>query len=485
MKISCWIFLSLLLAGLARAHIGASTVISDGVAGPYALRVVIRPPNVIPGRAEIDVRFLQPVPAETRVSILPVTATLGLKGAPRPDQATSVAGDSSLRHGELWLMTSGSYSVHVDVSGPGGNGKFIVPFDAIAQQTLPMSRGLGTLLGGLGIVLLASGVVLASSGAKQSVLAPGNNPGARDRRFVLVGAIVAAGILGFCAVTLKRWWGYEAWTYRNVRVYRPTPLQTAVRNDGEKNIVELVFPARDLTQEAPLAFLPDHGKLMHLFVIREPGLDAFAHLHPVQVRTGVFDVALPPLPDGQYRVYADVTYENGFAETLTNAFVLPASSSLPAVSHLAVDPDDSWFVPTNVSSEPPIELERTSTAEVHAREPLSLSFRAVDRRGQPVELEPYMGMMAHAAVRRDDGSVFSHLHPTGTVSMASQEFFEQQVGLANPHAHHHHSAPIGVSSVDFPYEFPRPGNYRIWVQVKVNGQVATKVFDLNVLPPRA
>jgi hypothetical protein len=38
-----------------------------------------------------------------------------------------------------------------------------------------------------------------------------------------------------------------------------------------------------------------------------------------------------------------------------------------------------------------------------------------------------------------------------------------------------------AEGISFPYAFPRPGSYRLWVQVKVRGELLTGVYDLDVV----
>ncbi|HET9709334.1 MAG TPA: hypothetical protein VFP39_13640, partial [Gemmatimonadales bacterium] len=89
------------------------------------------------------------------------------------------------------------------------------------------------------------------------------------------------------------------------------------------------------------------------------------------------------------------------------------------------------------------------------------------------------------------------LHPSGTISMASQlAYTMRQAGdtvrgvLATRIAAAEQTASPKASmviegepgTVTLPYAFPRPGRYRIWVQVKVRGRILTGVFDSQVGP---
>jgi hypothetical protein len=60
-----------LTAACASAYIGSPDVFLEGSAGPYPMYVTIRPPSVIPGVAEIEIRCASPNVREIHVTPLP------------------------------------------------------------------------------------------------------------------------------------------------------------------------------------------------------------------------------------------------------------------------------------------------------------------------------------------------------------------------------------------------------------------------------
>jgi hypothetical protein len=137
-----------------------------------------------------------------------------------------------------------------------------------------------------------------------------------------------------------------------------------------------------------------------------------------------------------------------------------------------------------------------------ANQPANLQFVVHDSSGQPVALEPYLGMAGHLVLRREDGSVFTHLHPGGSASMAAMRLsvlrtegklpLQAAFGADEPicqlpietsadQAWLEGTAKATTGTVSFPYAFPKPGQYRLWVQVRIKSEVLTGVYDLTVL----
>jgi hypothetical protein len=91
------------------------------------------------------------------------------------------------------------------------------------------------------------------------------------------------------------------------------------------------------------------------------------------------------------------------------------------------------------------------------------------------DLELYMGMAGHAEFVKSDLSVFAHIHPAGSVPMAFLGAAPQS-GMSMDHR----SMDMLPAEVSFPYGFPKPGDYRLFVQIKRHGEIETGVFDAHV-----
>ena len=117
------------------AHVGSTMVVQDGMAGPYGLRVLVRPPAVIPGLVDVVIRTTTSGAMPTSVTLQPALWRYGTKGAPAPEPTIPVTGEPGTFQTQIWIMSSGSYAIHVAANGPAGAGTFIVPYTSAATAT--------------------------------------------------------------------------------------------------------------------------------------------------------------------------------------------------------------------------------------------------------------------------------------------------------------------------------------------------------------
>ncbi|EDY16289.1 conserved hypothetical protein [Chthoniobacter flavus Ellin428] len=494
-----------LLAVNARAHIGSPDVFFDGKIGPYPAKVTIRVPPVVPGRAEIDVRPVSNRPLQ--VSILPLFSKTSLKNSPPPEPALPAPEEAGLYRGDLWLMRSGGYSVEVKIHGDAGDGVVQIPVNSVATHQLPLPRYLAVALIGLAGLLVIGGLAIVRAAAGESTLPPDTALDSSHRRKGLIAATFTAFLCLGSLAGGRYWWNVEEASFRkHLREGAWPDLAAEVHTAGGQRILHLTVGETTFGPHYTIPLLTDHGKLLHLFLIGKDGNSSVAHLHPIRQGGKVFEVALPPLPEGDYRIFVDLTLsDTGLSSTTTASIHLPPvpSGSTPT-DNLRVDPDDSWATCTTPSVanaadavsayhfEDGLQLLWKPHPTLRARHDAGLQFEVRDAAGQPATLEPYMGMISHAAVMRADGGVFAHLHPAGNFSMAAQSFFESKVaGEASggatssgmmDHSRMHHGGATASSAFELPYEFPSAGDYHLWVQFKTAGQVHTARFDVTVAP---
>ncbi|MGV8878652.1 MAG: hypothetical protein ACOH2A_06435 [Sphingobacteriaceae bacterium] len=533
------------------AHVGSPGVTFEGNAGPYKLLVNIVPPDVIPGTAAVSI-YLENATAGVQINAKPVYWFTGLDGTPRADLAIPSLTTPGKFDLNIWLMSSGASSVDITVDGPLGKGTVVIPVMALstAKRSMPAGLGWGLLIMAIFLVVLMVTIIMSSVSDSQLHPAEKLSPAMRRKR--TIGGLVTLVILVLILWGGRSWWNAVAKDY-NRFLYQP--LQATTKVDPQTGLLTLVIDSLALKEveqrngrnvNRKMNYLvPDHGKLMHMFLIRAGSLDAFAHLHPHRIDSVTFTAVAPKLPPGTYWVYADITRLSGFSETIVDTLVIPEAAITMVnnpVNAVPPDKDDTYFttnpmagksiignlVPTLMCGLPGIEtlLPDGSTAiwlqtplqKLKAGELTMLKFEILDEDKKPAKLEPYLGMLAHAVILKDDGSVYIHLHPAGSFSMGSQKALLDRIAFGHSLEKYLPPPPVFADSVNrlvanleamdenrrnlilmagmqhdsiapgshhmdeisFPYTFPQPGKYRIWIQVKRNRKILNCAFDALV-----
>lgn len=190
-------------------------------------------------------------------------------------------------------------------------------------------------------------------------------------------------------------------------------------------------------------FLVEQTRQLHLYVVRED-LTVFQHLHPTMAADGTWSAPVSlPVP-GRYRVVAEFVARdeggNGDHLILGQEVAVPGG---PGGGPPPVDP----VVEVTVSAAP--------TAGPDGR----LGLRVRDALGRPVRLGTYLGAYGHVTGFHHRTGALVHLHPQGAPEVTE-----------------------AGSELAFHTEIEDPGDYRLFVQVRVDGYLHTVPVEVTVDP---
>lgn len=211
--------------------------------------------------------------------------------------------------------------------------------------------------------------------------------------------------------------------------------------------VELTFTVKDKSGAQIKSFKTVHEKKMHLILVAND-LNEFEHLHPDLQADGSFKIKHIFKGGGKYIFYADATPETG-------------SQVVGRIEQMVGGPERTRKEPvvdTQLKkSEEGISLEMKPDGELKSNQNTKINFVFTDEKtGKPVtDLQNYLGEKAHVVAISEDTNEFLHVHPQSNDIK-------------------------GETSVSAQTEFPKAGNYKMWVQFQRRGKVIVIPFVVKV-----
>lgn len=216
-----------------------------------------------------------------------------------------------------------------------------------------------------------------------------------------------------------------------------------------------------LTGEKVKEFGEVHDKLYHLFIVSRD-MTQFFHIHPQLQSDGslVVEETLPAA--GQYVLFSDFMPVGGGPQMVATPLVT-AGYEGDILSQLPnLKPDTSFTRKVNGTT---VELQ-IEPAKLIAGEEADIPIHFSDEKTEaPVtNLQRYLGAFGHAMMLSEDMTEHVHSHP--------EQMLEGTTITEG-----------GGPDLVFHALFPKPGNYRIWLQFQRNNVLSTIPFTVRVLRP--
>ena len=133
----------------------------------------------------------------------------------------------------------------------------------------------------LAIALAVGAISIVGAAARESRLAPGSPVTPELKRRGWRAMAIMSGIVAAIFYLAFAWWNVDARHYAAItKLFKPPKLALTLV-DGNRLAIR---PSPDdkawLRYKVMDGIVPDHGHLMHLFLVRTPALDRIWHLHP-------------------------------------------------------------------------------------------------------------------------------------------------------------------------------------------------------------
>ena len=227
---------------------------------------------------------------------------------------------------------------------------------------------------------------------------------------------------------------------------------------GQKTTFRIAI-RHPLSGEPVTQFGEVHDRLFHFFIVSRD-MTQFFHEHPALEKDGSFTLEHVLPAAGQYMLFSDFMPVGGGPQLIATPLTTAGFDGDIASSWPNLKPDTSL---TKIANGVSVEL-MIEPGKLIAGEEADVPIHFEDEKsGAPVtNLQRYLGAFGHAMMLSEDMTEHVHAHP--------EQMLEGTTITEG-----------GGPDLVFHALFPKPGNYRIWLQFQRNNVLSTIPFTVRVL----